>query len=162
MVSHDMGLHKWAVTLNINPESYITVPVSGKMARKKWRSHDNADRQFFLFNFVNLLRAQQVSPDDITYRFEDTEKGISHMHLSIKTTATIIKLCRDNFCALVAKTMPPDIKSRCVKIIKEYNTDGWIEYMRKQDTASDSLDDYDTPIKMPKRNIMIRHRVTTE
>lgn len=152
------ALHKWAITININPMSFVSLPVGGKMVRKRWKQHDNADRQYFLLSFVNLLKRDQVGPDDIVYRFEDTEKGISHMHLSVKTTAQVITKCKLDFCALVDRKMPDSIKERCVKILEEYNSQGWQDYMRKEDT-DDTHSEHDTPIKMPTRNIMIRHRI---
>lgn len=154
MDQREMVLQKWAITINVNPESFITVPVSGRMVRKKWRAHANEDRQFFLLQFVNLLRREHVLYDDIVYRFEDTEKGIAHMHLSVKTTAHVLTKCKQDFCALVDKKMPNNIKDRCVTVVQEYNTQGWHDYMQKED---DTHSEPDTPIQMPTRNIMRRH-----
>lgn len=157
MAPQETVLQKWAITININPQSFVSVPVAGKMARKKWRAHANADRRFFLLSYVNLLMREQVGMDDIVYRFEDTEKGISHMHLSVKATEHIVTKCKYDFCAMVDKKMPPNIKDRCVKIEREYNTQGWHDYINKE--LDITPDVYDTPIKMPTHNIMIRHRI---
>lgn len=156
MDQRETVLQKWAITININPQSFITVPVSGKMVRKKWRAHANADRQFFLLQFVNLLRREHVLYDDIVYRFEDTEKGIAHMHLSVKTNTHVINKCKQDFCALVDKKMPNNIKDRCVTVVQEYYSQGWQEYMQKED---DTHSEPDTPIQMPTRNIMRRRLI---
>lgn len=156
MATREIALKKWAITININPQTFISLPVAGKMVRKKWRAHDNAERQFFLLSFVNLLKRSQVCNDDIDYRFEETEKGIAHIHLSVKATAQVIDRCKQDFCALVDKKMPPNIKDRCVTVVPEYFTEGWREYMTKEDDPTQSSD---TPIKMPTHNIMIRHRI---
>lgn len=145
-----------AVTININPASFVTIPVKGKMVRKKWVSHTVDDQQFFLGTFLSFLQRYGVKTNDVLIRYESTDKGCRHVHMTIPCSKGPVESAKNDFCAMVQRNMPEEIKDRCVKIVAIYHTDGWNDYVIKEDNR-DSDDEPIEDIKMPTHNIMRRH-----
>lgn len=144
----------WAVTINLNPLSYVTIPVHGKKLRKKWADHAQCDQRFFLLTFCLLLQRQQVQPHDMDYAFELTEKGCVHMHIKVICPRVVLDSAKEDFCLTVRPRMPEAIKDRLV-FIKPMEDSGWTSYIHKEDDPD--LDD--VPIEVPKDNLFIRRHV---
>lgn len=141
----------WAITININPLSYITLPVGGKKCRKKWADHAQCDQRFFLTSFISLLQRQQVKPHDIDYSFELTERGCIHMHLKTICPRVILDSAKEDFASQVRSRMPQAIKDRMV-FIKPMRDSGWTAYVHKEEDP----DTDDVPIEVPKKNLFLR------
>lgn len=141
----------WAITINLNPLSYVTLPVNGKKCRKKWQDHAQSDQRFFLTSFVNLLQRQQVKAHDMDYTFEVTEKGNIHLHMRVACPYVCVESAKNDFCLLVRKSIPQPIKDRMV-LIKPQTSSGWNTYIHKLEDP----DIDDTPIEIPKHNLFIK------
>lgn len=143
-----------AITINVNPLSYVTIPIFGKMVRKRWAKHTTDDQKYFLEQFINLMARHGINRNDVTHRFEETLKGNLHIHLQVNNgTKVAIENAKEDFCAMVDRKMPAKIKDRCVLIKAVWST-GWVDYVTKQDPEPSSDDE---PIEIPRRNIMIKH-----
>jgi len=150
----------YAVTININPESFVSIPVSGRMLRKKWSAHEVSDQLYFLNNFLMLLTREGLSPKDWLVRFEDTQKGCKHLHMTVTTSLHVLNSAKENFCVLISKKMPEEIKNRCVLIKKTFDVDRWNQYVKKQDPRDEVSDDEPIEVpKLPRYNIMRRHHL---
>jgi len=141
----------WAITINLNPVSFVTIPVNAKNLRKKWQDHAKCDQRFFLMNMINLLTRQQVKSHDMDYTFEATEKGNQHLHLRVRCPQVCVQSAKEDFCLMVRKGIPQPIKDRMVLIKPCYST-GWDEYIHKEDDP----DTDDMPIDVPKKNLFLR------
>ena len=142
-----------AVTININPASYVSIPIGGKMVRKKWQKHDNADQVFFLSTFFNYLRRYGISDERMTHRYELTDKKNMHLHIQVTGRREEVERAKQDLCATVCKTMPANYKDRLV-YIKIADSSGWLEYVLKGDEPESEEDER---IEIPKHNIMRRH-----
>lgn len=147
-----------AVTINVNPNSYVSIPSNGKMVRQKWGCHPKDDQRFFLDQFKNLLARYNINLLKVIYRYEITEKGNVHAHYDIKcedNTQQAVEKAKRDFCLLVDKKMPINIMDRCILIKEVFDHKGWVNYVTKDDAE---LSD-DEPIEVPKYNMFLRTKV---
>lgn len=139
----------YAVTININPMTYIKVPKDGKMISRRWTNHDDECQKYYLTNFIGLLSRYKVDHKSIEYKFEKTQKDNNHMHVHIEDAEyKQVYHAKRDFCLLIDKKMTDEFQDRCVMIKHEFNPDGWVDYINKEQVPEELVETPHSPENM--------------
>jgi hypothetical protein len=116
----------FAVTININPQSFIACSGGKTIRWRQWSKNDqNAFLQDTIQNSVNMNFVKELS-------FELTKQDNYHVHMLIEATPLNIEKFKRNICYFIDKRMPEAIKDRCCYITNVHDYDGWASYVNKQ------------------------------
>jgi len=119
-------LNLFAVTLNVNPNSYV----SFLGHRKLWKNYSALyQRTFFESYFISKISDHNLICHD--YTFEECESGNVHVHLLIEGDIGFLWELKVFFAEAVNKNMELHYQDRLVDIKPVTDRLGWIRYIHK-------------------------------
>jgi len=147
----------FAITININPETFINMPIQGNITiRNKWKTFSANDQIHFIhWYFENKCSDHNCILFDSA--FEPTSIGMQHCHALIQTDNlnNCISL-QGAFCAVIDSKMSSIIKDRTFFLKYCSNKNGWIKYLHKKDPDQNPSKNFDHDY-IPIYNMFLPH-----
>lgn len=140
----DNPVKSYAITIDINPRSYVTTYLDGTRCRKMWYKYSNDDQGKFILSNIYAVAGEI---DIVDYAFENTQAGNKHIHMFVKGTGVAVQNYKIAFCNQIQRRMPVEMQNRCVYIERITDGAGWLSYVHKEQpktppTSPDYIPDY--------------------